>query len=392
MALNQRERLLAWGAGTVVAIAAVQFGYNYVQSLFDERQTQLDAFNREIADKNAALLRGKKAGKKIDEWRGRSLPSDVVLARSLYKNWLARLVERTRLAKADVTLGADVPKPGVYVKIPVNVRGQGTIEQVVQFLYEFYQANHLHYIRQMTITPLASSEPPPVADAAAEGVTPGGTQAAAAANPANANSPPNGPGGFSGRGGFGGFSGRGGFGGFSGRGGFAGFSGRGFGRGGAPSDGPKYEIVLAIEALSLPGAVNEDKLSDAQAERLAYKDLDDYRKTIAERGFFSPYSPPSENDPAADTYVTAVVQEEGRYQAWINLRSSGKTLKLHEGDTFDVGKQKATVSKIEPHAVEIELGERRRLVALGKSLAEDRGWRGGGRGRGPSRPSEPPLQ
>ncbi len=379
MALNQRERVLAWGAGTLVAIAAVQFGYNYVQSLFDERQTQVDAFNREISDKNAAVLRGKKAGKKIEEWRKRSLPSDVVLARSLYKNWLARLVERTRLARSDVTLGADVPKPGIYVKIPVNVRGQGTIEQVVQFLYEFYQANHLHYIRQLTITPLA----PSAADAPiGEGTAPGGTQAAATPGAAMPNSPPIGQGGFS-RGRFGGFGGRG----FGSPGGFSGFA-----RGGSTREGPKYEIVMAIEALSLPDGENKDQLSAAQAERLAYKELDDYRKTIAERGFFSPYSPPVESDPAADTFVTAVVKKEGKYQAWINQRSSGKTFKLHEGDTFDVGKETATVSKIEPHSVEIQLGERRRQVALGKSLAEDRGRRGGFRARGPAMPMEPPLQ
>lgn len=390
MALNQRERVLAWGAGTLVALATVQFGYNYVQSLFEERQTQLEAFNREISDKNAAVLRGKRAGKKLDEWRARSLPSDVVLARSLYKNWLARVVERTRLAKADVTLGADVPKPGVYVKIPVNVRGQGTIEQVVQFLFEFYQANHLHYIRQLTITPLASSSPAPAADAANSNGAAAGGGPGAAASPVTPSAPPSGPGGF-GRGGFGGFGGRGGFGGFGGRGfgspgGFSGFGG------GPPAEGLKYEMVLAIEALSLPGAVNQDKLNDSQAQRLAFTQFDDYGKTIAERGFFSPYSPPIESDPAADTYVTAVVKKEGKYQAWINLRSSGKTLKLHEGETFDVGKEKATVSKIEPHAVEIELRQRRRLVALGKSLAEDRGWRGGRRGRGPSRPLDLPVQ
>jgi hypothetical protein len=351
------------------------FGFNCLQSLFEERQTQLDALRREIDDKNTAVLRGKRAGKKLEAWRHRSLPSDVVLARSLYKNWLARLLERTRLAKADVTLGADLPKPGVYVKIPVNVRGQGTIEQVVQFLYDFYQADHLHYIRQMTLTPLAASAAPAVGEETKppESGTPAGTAAAPSAAQARG---PGGPSGFGGRGGFGGFAGRGGFG---GRGGFP-----GFGRGGPPTEGLKYELVLAVEALALPGAENVSRLSDAAADRLAFKEFDDYRKTIAERGFFSPYTPPIESDPAADTFLTAVVKKEGKYEAWINLRASGKTLKLHEGETFDVGKQTATVSKIERSAVEIELGEQRRVVALGKSLAEERGRRG--------RPSEMPLQ
>jgi hypothetical protein len=352
MALKQRERVLAWLACSVVSVAAVLFGYNYVQSLFDERQTQIEALGRELDDKNAIKVRGKKAQKKLVEWQHRSLPTDLVLARSLYTNWLAGLAERTRLAKADVTLGADMPKPGIYVKIPVTVRGQGTMEQVVQFLFDFYQADHLHYIRQLTLTPLATND----AGATPGGVPPAGGPVGAAARP----------------GGFGGFAGRGGFG---GPGGFG-----GIGRGGVRTDGPKYEVVLAVEALALPGGDRLDQLSEAKADRLAFKDVDAYRKTITERNFFSPYQPVIESDPAADTYVTAVVKDEGKLQVWINVRSTGKTLKLHEGETFDLGKEKATLTRIDPHSVEIETAGRRRVIMLGKSLAEERGrWGGFGR-------------
>jgi hypothetical protein len=356
MALKQRERILAWSAGALLTIAAVQFSYNYVQSLFDERQTRIESLTREIEDKNAAKLRGKKASKKIAEWQHRSLPADLVLARSLYKNWLAGLAERTRLSKADVTLGADMPKPGIYVKVPVSVRGQGTMEQVVQFLFEFYQADHLHYIRQMTLTPLAGNDA-----GQAPGTPPAGLDQPDGTGPteqANAGPRTGGPGGPRGPGGF-------------------------AGRGGGPrGDGARYEMVLSIEALSLPGADRKDQLSDAKAERLAFTDVDSYRKTITERNFFSPYQPVIESDPAADTYVTAVVKKEGTYQAWINLRSSGKTLKLREGDTFDLGKDKATITRIDPHSVEVEAAGRRRLIALGKNLTEERGRRGGPGRRG----------
>ncbi|HWB10502.1 MAG TPA: hypothetical protein VG826_14835 [Pirellulales bacterium] len=373
MALNRRERTLAWGAGLALSVVAVQLSYNYVQALFDERATQIESLEREIADKNTAILRGKKAGKKLADWQHRSLPTDLVLARSLYKNWLAGLVERTRLARADVTLGADLPKPGIYVKVPVSVRGQGTIEQVVQFLFDFYQADHLHYIRQMTLTPLTSNNAPPVLGDGQAGQPGGG---AAAEGPAGGPGRFPGRGGSGGRGGPGGFAGRGGMGGPAGFGGGAGGFG-GFGRGGPRMDGPKYELVLAIEALSLPGGDRRDQLSDAKSDRLAYTDAEAYRKTIAERNFFSPYQAPIESDPAADTYITAVVKKAGKYQVWINLRSSGKTLKLSEGESFDLGKDKATVSKIDSHKVEIEAAGRRREIALGSNLSEQRGRRGG---------------
>ncbi|HEV3342723.1 MAG TPA: hypothetical protein VG125_20290 [Pirellulales bacterium] len=365
MALNPRERILTLVVGSLLTFAAVLFGYNYVQSLFDERQTQIQNLDREISDKNAAVQRGTKANKKLAEWQHRSLPTDLVLARSLYKNWLAGLAERTRLAKADVTLGADVPKPGIYVKVPVSVRGQGTMEQVIQFLFDFYQADHLHYIRQLTLTPLAGN------DAAPTPGTPGGQ----AGPPMPGGGPTGGPGRFAGRGGGGGPGGPG-----------------GLGRGGPRTDGPKYELVLAIEALSLPGGDRPDQLSDAKSDRLAYTEVDAYRKTITERNFFSPYQPVVENDPAADTYVTAVVKKEGKYQVWISLRSSGKMLKLYEGETFDLGKEKATISRIDRGTVEIEAGGRRREVALGNNLTLQRGPRGGFGRRGFGPPGGFPAQ
>ncbi|HEV3022282.1 MAG TPA: hypothetical protein VGX76_07430, partial [Pirellulales bacterium] len=288
MPLNRRERVLAWGTGSLLTIAAVQLSYNYAQSMFDDRQTQIESLEREIADKKAINLRGQKANKKLAEWQHRSLPTDLVLARSLYKNWLAGLVERTRLAKADVTLAADMPKPGIYVKVPVSVRGQGTMEQVIQFLFDFYHADHLHYVRQLTLTPLAGND---------AGGQPG---------PGPQSGGPMGPGRFGGRGGPGGFGGAAGPGGPPAFGGPGGFGGPGFGRGGPRTDGPKYEFVLSIEALSLPGGDRRDQLSDAKSDRLAYTEVDAYRKTITERNFFSPYQAVIESDPAADTYITAV--------------------------------------------------------------------------------------
>ncbi|HVX10488.1 MAG TPA: hypothetical protein VHC22_04870 [Pirellulales bacterium] len=400
MALKQRERILAWGAGTLLTLAVVQFGYNSVQGLFDERQTQKDALNRDITDKNAALERGARAGKKLAAWKQRSLPADLVLARSLYKNWLARLLERTRLAKASVTLGAEVPKLGIYTKMSVNVRGQGTMEQVVQLLFDFYQADQLHSIRQMTLTPLAKSDASTEAPARPSTPGPGATGAA----PGGGGGGPGGErGGFGNRGGFGrpGFGGGnfgpGGGGGLGpgGGGGFGGGAFAGGGRGGGRGDGQKYEVMLSIEALVLPGASHTDQLNDGKADRLAFGDIDTYRKTITERNFFSPYTPVVENDPAADTFVTAVVKKHGKYQVWVNLRSSGKTLKLGEGETFELGKETATIERIERDKIEIEAGGRRREIGLGKSFAEERGRRGGGRGRrfpGPSMSQSPAVE
>lgn len=387
MALNRRERLLSWGVGSVVALAVLQVSYSYVAGMFSERQTRIAALQKEIDVKDNAVLAGKKARKKLTEWRKRSLPTDAVMARALYKDWLAGIVERNGLAKADITLGADLPKPGIYTRTPVNVRGQGSMEQVIRLLFAFYQANHLHQIRQLTLTPIAR----PVEPAGGEGALAG----AAGGGPPGGGMPPWMRGGGMGFGGKG-FGGKGGGGmGFGDKGG--GGMGAG-GMGGAMSggsssgasgwpgrpkkvgkdDGLRYDVTLAIEALSLAGGDRTDRLAEGEANRLAFNDADRYVKTITERSLFTPPKP--EADPAADMFVTAVVKKEGKYQVWMNRRSSGEMLRLSEGETFDLGDQEATITKIEPQTIEIKVADKTRLVNLGKSLAEERGWGGFGFG------------
>lgn len=143
--------------------------------------------------------------------------------------------------------------------------------------------------------------------------------------------------------------------------------------------GKTLDVFLSIEALALPAADRTDALNAAPAERLALADLEAYRKIIVERNLFAPYSPPPiakkdgpEFDAARHAFLTAVLESGGRPQAWLNVRTSGELMKLHEGDTFKVGPLNGTITKItiSPRAIEYEADGRRRRVPLGKSLRD----------------------
>jgi hypothetical protein len=71
-------------------------------------------------------------------------------------------------------------------------------------------------------------------------------------------------------------------------------------------------------------------------------------------------------------YVTAITEVNGRKQTWISLRAEGTTLKLFEGDEFNVGQVPVVVRQIENGSVEMETDvlERRFRVKLGESLAD----------------------
>jgi len=93
--------------------------------------------------------------KQLREWRARSLPTDVQSARTLYQGWLNQLVESTGLEQRVFDSGSPVSRPGLLV-LPFSVRGTGSMEQLTELLYQFYKAPHLHRIRTLSITPVAS--------------------------------------------------------------------------------------------------------------------------------------------------------------------------------------------------------------------------------------------
>jgi hypothetical protein len=76
------------------------------------------------------------------------------LARSLYQAWLVALVEHVGLTKPNVDSNEPVNHKDMYEQYAFTVRGQGTLEQLTQLLFEFYQASHLHQIRTLDLTPV----------------------------------------------------------------------------------------------------------------------------------------------------------------------------------------------------------------------------------------------
>ncbi len=157
--MKNREKVLA----AIVTLILVGWGG---QSLFESMlQTPLDAKRKKIArlesdirDKDLVIERAKEWTTKLNDWRSQSLPTDAALARSAYQNWLLELVELAEFERSNVDSGEAVNKPGAYQKLPFTVRARVTLPKLTQFLYNFYQADHLHLIQRIGITPVANSD------------------------------------------------------------------------------------------------------------------------------------------------------------------------------------------------------------------------------------------
>jgi hypothetical protein len=174
------------------------------------------------------------------------------------------------------------------------------------------------------------------------------------------------------------------------------------------------DLTIAIEAVSLPGAVDaeggrrSDQLYQAPQEQVAdvgddsddsgkesdepagQETLDDHLDAIVARNMFMPYSPPPPppveleqkpeppKPPGFDhlkyTVVTAIVEVNDQRQVWILTRTTGKLHKLVKGQSFQLGEEddpaRATIGTITPREVEVisEHDGRQYMVALGDNL------------------------
>jgi hypothetical protein len=152
-----------------------------------------------------------------------------------------------------------------------------------------------------------------------------------------------------------------------------------------PDTNPQQlKISVQTEALILPGTFNE-KLPEGVADRSAKPKVADYETSIGGRNVFTVYRPPRPEPPprtvrdtppppkfddAKFAFFSGTVQTDGRIQAWINVRTTGETLRLFEGDDVKVGLFEGKVVAIEPRAIVVKTGDDELRVELGHNLRE----------------------
>lgn len=142
-----------------------------------------------------------------------------------------------------------------------------------------------------------------------------------------------------------------------------------------------FELVVWIEALSLPTSDHEDKLAPRGTAKLAGGDLAAYQKAIVERNVFAPPKPvrpvivekkPEAGPPPFDhtkfVFVTGITAREGQALVWLKARTTDEKFMLAEGEQFKIGSNQMKIVRIGLRAVEIEIDGKRGVVPLGEPV------------------------
>jgi hypothetical protein len=149
-----------------------------------------------------------------------------------------------------------------------------------------------------------------------------------------------------------------------------------------PPGATQVQVTFQSEALLLPGANATDKLPEGESKRLKFDSLAEYHKSFGDRDLVSVYTAPKppvaaaprerteppKFDDAEQAYFSGSTGIGNDKLAWINVRTTGETLKIPAGGPIKVGALEGQIVTIEPRWLVWQSGDKKYRVPLGESL------------------------
>lgn len=140
---------------------------NWIEQPQTELNRRIETLSNDLTESKQQQLQSQKTGRRLAEYSARALPSDPMLARSSYQEWLLELVDQHKFAATSVDASQPVPleiksrtKKGKRIRIghriDYSLRGQASLAKLAEFLDQFRKAGHLHKIRSLTLNPIGN--------------------------------------------------------------------------------------------------------------------------------------------------------------------------------------------------------------------------------------------
>jgi hypothetical protein len=390
--MNRREKILAAAVGSLLLLMVIGYGVGQVSKTISRKRNEVARLQEEKWQKELAIKNSKLDEELMEAYKNSAMPPDLEQARTLYKAWLMDCAKDVGFDDWQVNPTAARSSSDVYKTFAFTVSGQADLKQVIEFLHRFYSVDYLHRVyhlhakriqdskqHELTISVEALSLPTATnTDQLPEGMSDQLSHGELVAyldtilsrnlsrRPNNAPT-------------------------MDSIGKKTVYTGRPVEITVSGEDPDKLDnLTYAIDGDGLSGARIDEKTGrfewtpeepgNYQVAVLVKDDRwgsEPARQVIE---FDVTDAPPEEVKPedlpsfelAKFAYVTAITEVSGRRQTWINLRTEGKVLKLHEGDSFGIGEVEVTVKRIAERAVELEakILKKRLSVSLGDNVSE----------------------
>jgi hypothetical protein len=160
MKLEKREKMLLYTTGGLVLLIGAYFLLFAGDSRStDELTTKREQLAKELKEQHNYLDIGKRDRKRQADWHKRSLPTNIVIGRAAYQNWLLALAGKSHLAGPKISSSETVShrEQYQYTKLGFTLKAEASLGDIVDFMYGFYSAGYLHEIRNLDVKPIRGS-------------------------------------------------------------------------------------------------------------------------------------------------------------------------------------------------------------------------------------------
>ena len=385
--MTQREKFLAMVVGGLLVFGVIYWGFNKYQTALKTRTNQITSLEEEKMRLEETLFSGAIAERQMDEYFVRSLPGNTERARSQYSQWLLDMAQENRLRGANVDPSSPIPVGDLYNKHGFRVTGKADMSSVLNLMYSFYAKDYLHRIRvfdlkpdrsggfdvELTVDAIGLNQVP--ADAEAPGteswrVEPDVVAYREPIMNRNFFEPPNQAPKYTGK-----------------------TTVEAYVNKTTPvpltfkdpeNHKIRYELIDAPEDLvslderSGTLRVNSDEKRKIEVSVRA-TDEGYPRRSIEQKLLVSIVDPPPppapplpkpKFDDASRTFLAGLVNGGNEWEAWMDVRTRGKTLKLRLNDEFEIGTVKGKVTNITAKYVELEIEGQKLELKYKDALAD----------------------
>jgi len=153
--MNPRERLIAAAIGVVIAGVVAWFAASWYFGQLEKRENELQKLATEVKKRNADQRAAQQASKRLADYERRSLPPDTNLAQSLYGKWLLQVASEVQpsLALELNTKPPTAPIKNTFSRLNFTVKTSGELPQIVEFLYRIQRVDWMHRIDSLNLVP-----------------------------------------------------------------------------------------------------------------------------------------------------------------------------------------------------------------------------------------------
>ena len=158
MKMTKREKQMAIVAGSLLTVTVLWSGGLWLTGTFGSSTKRLAAVNAEVLQLERLQARAMQAASGIAEYEKRSLSSKHGDARTVYQKWLLATAEKHFGNEITFVGPSESANRDIYRQFSYTVGGQGNIQYLTEFLFDFYSMDTLHRIRSMSVQSIDESK------------------------------------------------------------------------------------------------------------------------------------------------------------------------------------------------------------------------------------------